>query len=158
MATAKRISDKRQLSGQRVIARCEVIADAANPYAWNPAKTGYIVLNVRGGCLYLGEYYDEKDVSNMFPYDGRGTFISLTVSPDHGPDVELQNVSVAFKRIKKQADREGLVFSFLDISEEQLDVLLDLIATLPVISPKEEASVPFDKVVSLNKSDRLSLL
>ncbi|MEM9388115.1 MAG: hypothetical protein AAGA68_23885 [Pseudomonadota bacterium] len=141
-----------------MIAKCEVIADTANPYAWHPVKCGYIVLNVRGGCLYLGECLDEKDLANLFPDDGRGTFIRLTLSSASGPDVELEYVKVAFQRIRKYADREGIVFTFLDVSERQLDVLLSAIATLPAIGHREEASVPFDKVISLNKTDRLTLL
>lgn len=158
MATANRVSDKRQLSGQRVIAPCEVIADTANPYAWNPVRYGYMVLNVRGGCLYLGEVFDDKDIETMFPRDGRGIFTSITLCAENAPEVLLENMHVAFKRINKHADRDGIVFTFLDVSEAQLDTLLRAIDTLPRIGRKEEASVPLEKVISLNKSDRLTLL
>ena len=30
-----------------------------DPFAtWNNVKTGYMILNIRGGCLYLNDYLD----------------------------------------------------------------------------------------------------
>ena len=146
MAMTKRYFDKRKISGKRVIARCEVVVKTDDPFAtWGNVKTGHVVLNIRGGCLYLGEYFDEQNIQKMFPNNGLGTFIRLTLSADdETPDIVLENVRVGFQRMKKEANRDGVLFSFVDITEEQLDILFGLNSTLPEIGPDEEASVPIE--------------
>ncbi|MEO0973528.1 MAG: hypothetical protein AAFX85_10580 [Pseudomonadota bacterium] len=143
------------MSGKRVVCRCEVEVKTYDPFAtWNNVKKGHAVLNIRGGCLYLGEYFDERNVSKLFPKDGLGTFIKMTLSADRGPAVVLEDVQVAFQRIKKEANREGVVFTFIDVTEKQLDVLFGLDSKLPLIGPSEEESVPFEELISLDRANR----
>lgn len=152
-------SDKRKFSGNRVIGRCEVIIKKDDPFAtWNNVKTGHMVLNIRGGCLYLGEYFDEQNIVKFFPDNGSGKFIKLTLSADNRPDVVLENIKVAFLRLRKEANREGIVFRFVDITDTQLDILDNLRFNLPTIGPSEEASVPFDEIISLDRSHNFELL
>lgn len=149
-----RFSDKRKISGKRVLARCEVVVKSEDPFAtWGNVKTGHVVLNIRGGCLYLGEYFDDHAVEKLFPNNGFGSFIKMTLSADKdAPDIVLENVRVCFQRLKKEAHRDGVVFNFVDITEEQLDILFGLKSTLPEIGPDEETSVPFEELFSMDRS------
>ena len=145
--------DKRKFSGNRVIGRCEVIIHKDDPFAtWNNVKTGHMILNIRGGCLYLGEYLDEQTIMKFFPDNGSGKFTKLTLSADNRADVVLENIKIFFLRLRKKASRKGIVFRFIDITDKQLDILEYLSSNLPAIGPSEEASVPFDEIISLGRS------
>ncbi len=154
--TAKgQVSNKRKLSGKRVIARCQATFKRDDPFStWNNVKTGHVVLNTRGGCFYLAQQIDGLTLANLFP-DGMGALIKLTLSSDHTPEVVLENVTVEFKRVRASGQRQGIVFSFADITEEQLDILFGLHATLPEIGPSEEDSVMFDELMRQGKAPRL---
>ena len=158
-AKTNRIPDKRRFSGARVLARCEVLFRKDDPFAtWNPAKTGHVALNVRGGCLYLGEYYDEQNIEKLFPDNGSGTFERLTLSADNWPDIVLENVKVVFLRLRKEDRREGIVFRFVDITEQQLDLLDDLTSSLPNIGACEQTSVPFNGSMHVERPGKLELV
>lgn len=150
---ADKSSDQRKFSGDRVVARCEVVMESNDPFSlWDNVKTGHMVLNVRGGCLYLDAHVDELTVEKIFPYDGSGKFIKLTLSADNRPDVVLENLQVSYQRLRLEANREGIVFRFVDITEKQLDLLGSLGDRLPKIGNREVASVPFEKLFKLDTS------
>ena len=156
---ADQFTDKRKFSGNRMIGRCVVEIKKDDPFAvWNNIKTGHMVLNIRGGCLYLGEYFDENNIQKLFPDNGNGTFLKLTLSSDKKIDVVLENLKVSFLRLRREENREGIVVRFVDISEEQLKILDDLRFNLPAIGPSEEASVPFEEIISLDRSHNFQLL
>ena len=150
---AGKLSDQRKFSGDRVVARCEVVFERNDPFSiWDNVKTGHIVLNIRGGCLYLGHYIDEQTVEKIFPDNGSGKFIKLTLSADNRPDVVLENLKVSYQRLRLEANREGIVFRFVDITEKQLDLLGSLGERLPKIGNREVASVPFEELIKLDTS------
>ena len=94
----------------------------------------------------------------FFPDNGSGIFIKLTLSADNRPDVVMENIKVVFLRLRKKANREGIVFRFVDITDKQLDILDNLRFNLPAIGTSEEASVPFDKIISLDRSHNFELV
>lgn len=145
--------DKRKLSGDRVLAECEIVVKNANPFSsYNPVKKGYVVLNVRGGSLYLPEHFTEENIEKLFP-DGKTTeFTKLTLYANKKPPIIIENIKVLFVRLIKNQNREGVVFSFTEISEEQLDILESLSSKLPAIGPDEEDSVPFEEILTLNRN------
>jgi hypothetical protein len=149
-AMETKLSNKRKFSGDRVIARCEIIVKTDDPFStWNDVKTGHVVLNIRGGCLYVGEYFDEENIVKLFPKDGIGTLKKLTLRADQGPDVVLENIEIAFVRLVKEAHREGVAFRFANVKEEHLNVLSSLTSHLPAIGDIEEDAVPFEVTLSL---------
>lgn len=150
--------DKRKLSGNRVLAKCEVILKNVDPFSqYNPVKKGYVVLNVRGGCLYFTERFTEKNIKKIFP-DGKTTeFTKLTLFAENKPDIIIENIKALFVRIVNDQDREGIVFTFTEITEKQLDILESLGPLFLAIGPDEEASVPFNDTITLRKDSDFNL-
>ncbi|MEH6628223.1 MAG: hypothetical protein V7739_17405 [Motiliproteus sp.] len=150
--------DKRKFSGDRVLAECEVVLPVTDPFArYNNVKTGHLVLNIRGGCLYLAEHFTEETMEKFFP-DGQTTvFQKLTLLPKDNPEIVLENIKVNFVRLRKEENREGIVFRFSDISEEHLDTLDSLRRKLPTIGSDEEASVPFNEIIALDRGHSFEL-
>lgn len=142
--------DRRKLSGSRVVAKCEVVLPVSNPFSYyiDNVKKGYIVLNIRGGSLYLAESFTKE---KLFP-DGETTeFKKLTLQPRDKPEIVIENIKITFIRLRKGKNRDGIVFRFTDISEEHLDSLETLRFKLPTIESDEESSVPFEEVIDLDR-------
>jgi len=153
MEYMKCIGNKRKISGDRVIAECEVLLPNSDPFShYNNLKTGHIVLNIRGGCLYLAEHFNNRNIVKVFPNGQTSVFTKLIVSVVDQPNIIINNLKVMFIRLRKEACREGIVFRFVDITEEQLNLLSEAQHQLPAIGANEEASVPFDELLTLNRS------
>ena len=156
----KNSKDRRKLSGSRVLAKCEVVLPVSNPFAhfYNNVKTGYMVLNIRGGCLYLEESITKEHIEKIFPDEHTTVFDKLTLFLNDKPEIVIKKIKVTFVRLKQEENREGVVFRFTDISEEHLDTLNTLRFKLPIISSDEESSVPFHEIITLDRSDQFELL
>ena len=63
-----------------------------------------------------------------------------------------------FLRLIKKASHKGIVFRFVDITDKQLDILDYLSFNLPTIGPSEEASVPFEEIISRDRPHNSELL
>ena len=146
------VNDKRKISGNRVIAKCELNLYVIDPYSsLNKTKMGYFVLNARGGCLYLSEHIHKRNLHNIFP-DGEVTKIKrLVLSRELKPDIIIDDLNIMFLRLIKQTNREGIVFRFVDITEAQMDLIYTAQSELPTINSNEETSVHFDEVISLDR-------
>jgi hypothetical protein len=59
-----------------------------------------------------------------------------------GKKILIKNIKVKFLKKKEGGDRQGVVFRFVDISEEHLDILLRLTEVLPAVGSQEEMSIP----------------
>tara|TARA_R110001583_G_scaffold195021_3_gene368539 strand:- start:142 stop:603 length:462 start_codon:yes stop_codon:yes gene_type:complete len=145
--------DKRKISGNRVLAECEIVLPVRNPYSnYGHVKKGYLVLNIRGGCLYLPEQITEQDIGKIFP-DGRTTvFKKLTLLSRDAPEIVIHDIKVTYSRLRKDLSRVGIIFRFTDITEEHLDELSSLQHKLPIIGSDEEAAVPLNKIFELEDS------
>jgi hypothetical protein len=53
--------------------------------------------------------------------------------------------------LKELDDREGIVFRFVDLTERQVDILYKAQELMPEISGREESSVPFEEVMTLDR-------
>jgi hypothetical protein len=152
-------ADKRKFSGNRVLAECEVILPRTDPFAhYENIKKGYMVLNIRGGCMYLPEYFNEENIAKIFPDGHSTTFEKLTLSANDKPTTIIENIKVSLIRLRKEENREGIVFRFVDISEEHLDILEKIQYKLPAIGSDEEASVPFEEIIVLDRGHDFTLL
>ena len=149
--------DKRKLSGDRVLAECEIVLKNDNPFSsYSPVKKGYIVLNVRGGSLYLPEHFTEENIEKLFPDGKTAEFTKLSLYANNKPEIIIEDLKVIFVRLIQNQNREGVVFSFTEISEGQLDILESLSSKLPAIGPSEEESVPFEEIISLDRNSDLN--
>lgn len=153
------VGDKREFSGNRVLAECEMVVKKMNPFSvYDNVKTGHIVLNIRGGCLYLSEHFSEQNIEKIFS-DGETAIIEkLTLSVNDEPRMTIENIKISFIRLRKEKSREGIVFRFNDLSEQHLDMLENLKDTLPAIGSDEEASVPFEEIISLDRGHDFEML
>ncbi len=152
MKYARKIKDKRLFGGDRVIAKCKIMLPITDPFAhYNNIKTGYVVLNMRGGCLYIGESIDECNISKIFPDGENAVFQKMGLSAKNQSDILICNLKVAFIRLRKEINREGIVFKYTDLTEMQMDLLYTAQYTLPAIGASEESSVPFDDIISLDR-------
>lgn len=152
MNGAVMVKDKRKLSGDRVLAKCELTLNIVDPYStYSRVKTGHFVMNVRGGCLYLTEKIQKRNLQHIFPDGHTAKFRQLALMRDDLPDIVLRDLNVEFLRLREQADRTGIVFRFVDTTESQMDLLYKAQTELPAISSDEEASVPFEEVITLNR-------
>lgn len=150
--------NKRKLSGERVLAECEVVVKNVDPFSsYNYVKKGHMVLNARGGSLYLLERFTEQNIQKLFP-DGKTTeFTKLTLFANNEPEIIIEKLKASFIRIIKDKNREGIVFSFIEITEKQLDILESLGSKLPIIGADEEASVPFNETITLSRDSDFKL-
>lgn len=106
-----------------------------------------MVLNIRGGCLYLNEGVSEKVLEKIFP-DGKNTvFKEIRLFSGLNDVVVIKNIKAAFFRIRRGKKRAGIVVRFIDISEEHLDELTSLISRLPLIEGDEEAALPSENAI-----------
>lgn len=152
MNYAQSIKDKRKISGDRVLAECEVLLPNSDPFShYNNLKAGHIVLNTRGGSLYLAEHFNERNIEKIFPNGETTVFNTLKLSANSQPDIILAGLKVKFLRLRKEPHREAIVFRFIDLTEEQLDLLSIAQYQLPAIGDNEESSVPFEEVFCLNR-------
>jgi hypothetical protein len=152
MKSAAASSDKRKFSGQRVLARCKITLPIFDPFSnASNLKAGYLVFNMRGGCLYLGEHIHSKNIQKIFPEDDTVTLKELILSSNHTADIAVQNLTIKFLRLKELDDREGIVFRFVDLTERQVDILYKAQELMPEITGREESSVPFEKVMTLDR-------
>ncbi|WP_438958828.1 hypothetical protein [Porticoccus sp.] len=106
-----------------------------------------MMLNIRGGCLYLNEGVTEKVLEKIFP-DGKNTvFKEIRLFSDLNEEVVIKNIKAAFLRLRRGKKRAGIVLRFIDISEEHLDELSSLINHLPLIEGDEEAVLPSENAI-----------
>ena len=143
--------DKRKFSGNRVIGRCEITLKNLDPFTIHEdTRSGYMVLNIRGGCLYLNDGVNEKVLEKIFP-DGKNTvFKEIRLFSDLDEAIVIKNIKATFLRIRRGKKKAGIVFRFMDISEEHLDVLSSLIEHLPLIEGDEEAALPSNNAIKPN--------
>lgn len=136
-----------------MIGRCEITLKNLDPFAfYEDTRSGYIVLNIRGGCLYLNEGVTEKVLEKIFP-DGKNTvfkeirlFADL-LGEDTNEVIVIKNIKAAFLRIRRGKKRAGIVVRFVDISGEHLDKLSSVINHLPLIEGDEEAALPSENAI-----------
>lgn len=101
-----------------------------------------MALNIRGGIFYLNQVITKNNFEKMFPDGDTAMFKELRLFSDMGKKILIKNIKVKFLKKKEGGDRQGLVFRFVDISEEHLDILLRLNEVLPAVGRQEEMSIP----------------
>jgi len=74
--------NRRLVGGQRVSAKCKVLLTSVDPFdLYNRSvKSGSIVFNVRGGCLYFHEHIFEQNINRIFPNGSTAVFKRLTLT------------------------------------------------------------------------------
>lgn len=101
-----------------------------------------MALNIRGGIFYLNQIITENNFEKMFPDGKTAVFKELRLFSESGKNILIRNIKVMFLKKKEGGNRQGIVFRFVDISEEHLDILINLSEVLPSVGYQEEQSIP----------------
>ena len=134
--------NRRLVSGDRVLCKCSMLLPSLNPFAGiKISRSGYMVLNVRGGSLYLAQQLNEQSVASIFPPDKTSLIKQLTLYPDNGSAILLGDMNVRYLKMTDGLKYVGLVLRFVNISEEQLDILIGLPDYFPLVSGDEESVI-----------------
>ncbi len=137
------VIDRRKFGGDRVIARCEVVLKSPDIFScYENNRAGYMALNIRGGIFYLNQIITENNFEKMFPDGKTAVFKELRLFSESGKNILIRNIKVMFLKKKEGGNRQGIVFRFVDISEEHLDILINLSEVLPSVGYQEEQSIP----------------
>ena len=154
----KKPNDKRKFSGDRVLAKCQIQFHKADPFDYHDnIKNGYMVLNVRGGCLYIAEKLTDENIKKIFPDGDTGFFTKLSLFTDDKPEIVIENIMLKFLRIREGDNLAGMVFRFVELTDDHMDMLESLKDNLTVIGSSEEASIPIDEIKNLDKDDDFEL-
>ncbi len=134
----KKQVNRRSVGGQRVTAKCKVLLTSVDPFDHfnRSVKSGSVVFNVRGGCLYFYEHIFEQNINRIFPNGSSAIFKKLSLTCGDNSEFTIENIKVKYIRYKNEKSRAGVVFRFLDFSEEQLDSLEMLQNILPEYVPQ----------------------
>ncbi len=130
----KKPVNRRSVGGQRVSANCKVLLTSVDPFDHynRSVKSGSIVFNMRGGCLYFSEHIFEQNINRIFPNGSTAIFKRLALTCSDNSEFTIENIKVKYIRYKNEGSRAGVVFRWLEFSEEQLDSLEMLQNILPV--------------------------
>lgn len=132
------VDDRRKISGDRLYARCEVQVPNVDIFSsqtrWT--KFGHLVFNMRGACLYVDEAVTDELIDSVFTRKRACTFKTLTLIPENEQPVILKDMKVRFLRARREMTREGLVFRFVNFSDENFEKLEALKAVLPEFDPQ----------------------
>lgn len=140
----KKQVNRRLVGGRRVSAKCKVLLTSVDPFDHfnRSVKSGSIVFNVRGGCLYFSEHIFEQNINRIFPNGSTAIFKKLAITCSDNSELIIENIKVRYIRYKNEANRSGVVFRFVDFTEEQLDSLELLQNLLPEYVSQQVDEVP----------------
>lgn len=135
--------DRRQVSGVRVLCRCSLELPKLDPFsAYRARREGFMVLNVRGGSLYLAHPFTEEGARRAFPPERAVTVKHFTLHPEEGGPIELGRVDVRYLKTVRGRELTGLVLRFVGLDERQIDLLNALRERCPAVTGDEEEAVP----------------
>lgn len=139
--------NRRLVSGQRVVCSCTLELPKTNPFsAYKAVREGVIVLNVRGGSLYLADQFTDTSIVKVFPPDHSSTIKNIKLYAATGPVVDLGNVEVRYLKLNRRTRMTGIVVKFVNLSDAQMDKLNALGELFPEAGADEEASIPLESV------------
>jgi len=139
--------NRRLISGQRAVCNCALELPKTDPFSsYKSVRNGVLVMNVRGGCLYLADQFTESSIVKVFPPDQSSIIKNIKLYPSEGSLIDLGHISVRYLNLSKRSKLVGVVLKFVNLSEEQMDTLNDLGEYFPIAGANEEASVPINNV------------
>lgn len=129
--------NKRKISGDRLYARCELELRSDDLFLSGnqPVKVGNLVFNMRGGCVYLDEAIDDTVIDTVFSRKRTTTLKSLTLFPENGDKIVIMDIKIKFLRARREMMREGMVFRFLNFSDEAFEQLERVKSALQPFDP-----------------------
>ena len=137
--------NRRLISGERVLCRCALELPKHDPFSsYREHREGYIVMNVRGGSLYLTRPLGDGDIERTFPRGKASTIKRFTLHPETGEPIVVGDVQARFLKTRHGLRLSGLVLRFVGLDERQMNLLNALPEHFPVVEGDEEAAIPID--------------
>jgi hypothetical protein len=134
--------DRRAISGNRVLCACSLDLPKVDPfYAMKTYREGHIILNVRGGSLYIPNQFTVVSIKHLFKPAEASTIRNFNLYPESSTEISLGNVDARFLNFTNGKLHVGMVLRFVNLTEKQLDTLNSLVSQLPAVSGSEELSI-----------------
>jgi len=108
-----------------------------------------MVLNVRGGNLYLPEQFSLEKAKSIFPEGEKNQIRFFTLYGENDVKIVIGDVQVRFLKLTEGDKISGLVLRFIHLSDHQLDLLNSLGEFFPFVEGDEEAAIPMDELKDL---------
>lgn len=135
--------DQRKIGGPRVSAPFKMIVTNPDPFSVHTDKfTGVVVFNVRGGCLFVDNAELSQARSRIFREGPVAALATLDLTTPDEHTCSLQKIKIKLSREKDLDGHPGIVFKFLQSSEQHIDLLNLLTERLPHVDSDIEALIP----------------
>ncbi len=126
-AEDKAFRNRRKVSGERVACRCEFTLPSTDPFIHCKVQTkGLMILNVRGCCVYPEEVLSLEDTKKTFPEARLLTLKKIVLTGEDDQEFVLENLSIRRVRLVTDEHGDGIILRFVNLTEEQLDLLVSL--------------------------------
>lgn len=143
------VRDRRMVSGMRVLCRCALELPKLDPFsAYKASRQGYMVLNVRGGSLYLAQPFSESAAKRVFPPGQVLPVKNFTLYPPGGPPIVIGELGARYLKVVEEPPC-ALVLRFVGLDEKQLELMNGLEAVCPPVLGNERVAIPMDELQRL---------
>ena len=116
-----------------------MVVDNPDPFSVHTDKfNGIIIFNVRGGCLFIDDAELAQATSRMFSESDTALINSLDLTMPDGQTCSLRKIKMKLSREKQVQGHPGIVFKFVQCSEQQIDLLNLLTNKLPHVDTDVE--------------------
>ncbi|OED34127.1 hypothetical protein AB833_32565 [Chromatiales bacterium (ex Bugula neritina AB1)] len=102
-------------------------------------KKGLLAFNVRGGSFYCKFQFTESTVEQVLLPDKASPINNLKLAPIGEPEIVVGAIHARFLRFIGSGEERGMVMRFVNLSEEQID-LMNLLTTKLLKVDADEAS------------------
>lgn len=122
--------DRRKIGGQRTVCYCEFSSPNPDPFkSHSLPMQGLMKLNVRGCSVYPKnnislEYMTAETLKEWF-IGNRLTIKAMKLMSKDGTHYTISDLGIKGLRFVKDKNGQGIVFKFVNLSERQLDQLLE---------------------------------
>ncbi|MEM7256869.1 MAG: hypothetical protein AAF404_05720 [Pseudomonadota bacterium] len=135
--------DQRTIGGPRVASSFKLAVKNPDPFSVHKDSfAGIIVFNVRGGCLFIENAELSQAQKRIFSEGPVALLSSLDLETADGQRCSLRKIKIKLSREKDLEDLHGIVFKFVQTSEDQMELLNVLTEKLPHIDSDNEILVP----------------
>jgi hypothetical protein len=139
--------NNRLISGARVLCKCSLELPKLDPFSkFRDYRKGLMVMNVRGGCLYLADQLTDMNARKVFPPGNTSTIKKFTLYPPNDPEILIGDIKVRYLRLINGASASGLILQFVNSTEIQLGLLNSLLTLCPPVECAEDSAIPPNKL------------
>ena len=105
-----------------------------------------MVVNVRGGSLYLAEQLTDMHAKKVFPPGKTSTIKKFTLYPPNEPEILIGDINARYLRLVDGVSASGLILRFVNPTDIQLDLLNSVLTLCPTVEGEEEQAIPLNEL------------